>query len=396
MRLKQLASVVILSSLFLNAADNSALLSSLKQDKLELDKKKNELESDNLKYDWVKQIVGAYSYTNSDQSGATKETNLFSITLDQPIFKSGGIYYGIQYSGANREFLRLTTKLNEQTLIKSAISALLNIKKLDLQIQKQNALIENAKIDILRKKEQYESGLLDSSFLDSAILNKNGYQKALIDMQSNRYSALMNFQSISDLEYSSITPPSFNMLEKSDYLDKSLIIKQQDMNAQKAEHLKEMTIANYLPTVSLVAGYYDSKEEVNTVTKNSYANFGLRVSMPLIDVNRGRTIEVKQLEYLKSKIELEDTKIQESTIYQDYVMKIEFLNKKIDLALNDANLYDSLLFSTKELFKAGEKTIYDVNTLEYSKQTMILDKKIYEVDVQLALLELYAKMSGEI
>ena len=211
MRLKQLVSALLLSSLLLNAADNSALLSTLKQDKLDIDKKKNELESDNLKYNWVNQIVGAYSYTNSNQLGTTKETNLFSITLDQPIFKSGGIYYGIQYSGANREFLRLTTKLNEQTLVKSAILALLNIKKLDFQIQRQNALIENAKIDIVRKKEQYESGLIDSSFLDTAILNKNGYEKALIDMQSSRYSALMNFKSISDLKYSSITPPVFKI-----------------------------------------------------------------------------------------------------------------------------------------------------------------------------------------
>jgi outer membrane protein TolC len=395
MRLKQLASVLILSTLLLNAADNSALLSTLKQDKLDIDKKKNELESDNLKYDWIEQIKGSYSYTNSGVSGETKETNLFSVTLDQPIFKSGGIYYGIQYSGANREFLRLTTKLNEQTLVKSAILALLNIKKLDFQIQRQNALIENAKIDIMRKKEQYESGLIDSSFLDTAILNKNGYGKALIDMQSSRYSALMNFKSISDFEYSSIIPPSFTMLEKSDYLDKSLIIKQQDMNSKKAEHLKEMTIANYLPTVSLFAGYYDSSIKQGGIDEN-YNTFGVKISMPLIDVNRGRTIEVKQLEYMKSKLELADTKIQESNIYQDYVKKIEFLNKKIDLAVNDANLYDSLLFSTKELFKAGEKTIYDVNTLEYSQKTMILDKKIYEVDVQLALLELYAKMSGEI
>jgi outer membrane protein TolC len=134
----------------------------------------------------------------------------------------------------------------------------------------------------------------------------------------------------------------------------------------------------------------------STELDDSYNQIGVKVSMPLIDVNRGRTIEIRQLEYLKSKIELQDKELEEGNIYQDSVKKIELLNKKIDIVTNDAKLYDSLLISTKELFEAGEKTIYDVRNLENSKQTMILDKKIYDIDAQKVLLELYAKMHGEI
>jgi len=394
MRIKHLVSVSLLVGI-LSASDNSSLLSSLKQEKLNIDRQKIELESDNLKYDWVKQVMGAYSTSNyNGRSGTVDSSSTLSITIDQPIFRSGGIYYAIQYAGANREFLRLSITLSEQDLIKSVISSWLFIKKYDLQIQRQQYLIANAKIDIIRKKEQYESGFLDSSFLDQAILTKSGLEKSLIDMESLRYSQLMIFKSLSDSDYMSITPPTFTMIDKSKYLNSSILLKQQNADRQRAEYLKKMTIANYLPTVSLSAGYYDTDNNLDT--GDSYSQIGLKISMPLIDINRGRTIEMSQLDYLKSKIQMKDKELEESNLYQDYVKKIELLNKKINIVSNDAKLYDSLLVSTRELFEAGENTKYDVENLENSKQAMLLDKKIYEIDVQQTLLELYAKMYGEI
>lgn len=395
MRLIKLVSLSLIVS-FLSAGDNISLLSALKQEKLDIDKQKIELESDNLKFDWVKQVIGGYSTSEFDgKKGLVDSSESFSISIDQPIFKSGGIYYAIQYAGANREFLRLSTTLSEQNLIKSVISSWLMMKKYDLQIQRQEYLIANAKIDIIRKQEQYESGFLDSSFLDQAILTKTSLEKNLIDMESQRYTQLMSFQSLSDSNYMDITPPTFKMVDKNDYIDKSLAIAQQNSQSKRAEYLKKMTISNYLPTFSLFAGYYDNSDNTN-MNDDSYNQIGLKVTMPLLDINRGRTIEIRQLEYLKSKLEIQDVKKEEDNLYQDYVRKVELLNRKIDIVSNDAKLYDSLLSSTKELFEAGEKTIYDVDNLKNSKQTMILDKKIYEIDVQKVLLDVYAKMNGEI
>ncbi len=394
MRIKQLISLSLLVGV-LSASENSSLLSTLKQEKLNIDRQKIELESDNLKYNWIKQIMGSYSRsTTNGKRGGDNSTETFALTLDQPVFKSGGIYYAIQYAGANREFLRLSTTLNEQNLIRNVISAWLSMKKYDLQIQRQKYLIANAKIDIVRKKEQYESGFLDSSFLDKAILTKTTLEKNLIDMESLRYSKLMIFKSLSDSNYMDITPPTFVMVDQQKYLNSSLALKQQIAQSKRSEYLKKMTISNYLPTFSVYAGYYDSP--TNTNENDTYNQIGFKVSMPIIDVNRGRTIEIRQLEYLKSKIELQDKELEEGNIYQDSVKKIELLSKKIDIVSNDTKLYDSLLVSTRELFEAGEKTTYDVENLENSKQTMVLDKKIYELDAQNVLLELYAKMNGEI
>ena len=377
---------------FLGASDSGSLLSVLKQQKLEIDKEKIELESDNLKLGWINPIMGSYSTTRFDGRKNLDSSSAFSITLDQPIFKSGGIYYAIQYAGANREFLRLSNSLNKQNLIKSLISTWLGIKKLDLQIAKQRLLIENARIDVIRKQEQYESGFLDSSFLDQSILNKSLFEKNLIDLESSKYSALMNFNSLSDSNYLEITPPVFSMIDEDSFLKNSLILQQQNAQSSRVEYLKKMTISNYLPTFSINAGYYDTRSD----TDDTYNKIGLKVSMPLVDLNRGRTIEVRQLEYLKAKLELQDNRTKESNRYKDSIKKIELLNRKVDIVTNSAKLYDSLLSSTKELFRAGEKTIYDVDTLRNSKQTMFLDKQMYKIDIQNTLLDLYAKMNGKI
>ncbi|WP_458701334.1 TolC family protein [Sulfurospirillum sp. 1307] len=397
MRLKILLSVCLLASSVIASDSASSYLSSLKKDKLEIDKKKVELESDNLKFDWINQIKASYSYSNSDITGQSVDTGLLSVTFNQPIFKSGGIYYAIKYSGANREFMRLSTKLNEQSLVKTVFSSLLLMKKYDFQIQKQKLMIENAKIDVMRKKEQYESGLLDSSFLDSAILDKNKLEIALLDLESLRYSQLMKFKSYSDLDYKSITPPKFSMIEKTKYLDESLLIQTKAFEGKKYDYLEKMTMANYLPTVSLYGGLYDKKIKYpNSTLSDSYNQIGISISMPLLDINRGRTIELRRLDFLKSKLDLADTKVEEENNYNDSVKKIELLQKKIALVKKSEKLYASLLNSTKESYEAGEKTIYDVDTLKNSMQTTMLDQKIYELDIQQVLLDMYAKMHGEI
>jgi outer membrane protein TolC len=398
MHLKSLAKgfpFLLCISLF--ASEGNDFLSKLKQEQLNIDKQSNELESDNLKYDWINPINGFYSYTKSNQYSDDRKTGMFGISLEQPVFKSGGIFYAIRYAGANREFLRLSTKLNEQNLIKSVIAAWYAIKRLDLQIKKQEVLIENATIDIIRKKEQYESGFLDSSYLDNAILNKNSLEKSLIDMETNRYEQLMNFEALSDMQYSEILPPRFSLIDEKKFLENSIAIKQKDAATKQSRYLKNMTISNYLPTVSLTGSYNDSKIDNQGISaKDSYSSVGVKVSMPLFDVNRGRSIELKRLAYLKSKLEFADTKRSETKEYQNIVKQVSFLQKKVNLSKQDFNLYKSLLQSTQDLYEAGEKTIYDVDTLKNSQMSMRYDQMIYEVDIQLTLLDLYAKMYGKI
>ena len=392
MRLIGYLSLAIASVFSIAQAGNVELLSGLKQDILKNEKQTNELNSDNLEKSWINSIVGSFSYNNSDSSGKREESNTISVSMSQPIFKSGGIYYAIKYANANRDFLRISTKLNEQTEIKTVLASLYSLKKLDLQIQKQRYMIDNAKIDIIRKKEQYQSGFLDSSFLNQAILSESSLKRSILDMESSKLELLKTIKSYSDSDISTMSLPNFTLIDKSEFLKKSLLLKQKNSEITVNNYLKKMTIANYLPTVTFNAGYYNTHDYGD----REYTNFGLKISMPLIDLNRGRTIEIKRLEYLKSKLQFQDTKRAEGESFDLALKKIKLLEKKVALAEEDLKLYDSLLLSTRDSYKAGEKTIYDVNTLENSKKTMALDIKIFKTDIQLSLLDLYAKMNGKI
>jgi outer membrane protein TolC len=187
------------------------------------------------------------------------------------------------------------------------------------------------------------------------------------------------------------------MIEKTKYLDESLLIQTKALEGKKYDYLEKMTMANYLPTVSLYGGLYDKKTKYpNSTLSDSYNQIGISISMPLLDINRGRTIELRRLDFLKSKLDLADIKVEEENNYNDSVKKIELLQKKIALVKKSEKLYASLLNSTKESYEAGEKTIYDVDTLKNSMQTTMLDQKIYELDIQQVLLDMYAKMHGEI
>jgi outer membrane protein TolC len=129
---------------------------------------------------------------------------------------------------------------------------------------------------------------------------------------------------------------------------------------------------------------------------DGYYTYGIRISMPLYDVNRGREIELKRIETMQSGLKLQDVRRSEEKIYNRVYEEVGFLDQKHKIALENYKLYGELVASARDLETAGEKTIYDVKTLENSRETMRVDAKIYAIDAQLALLDLYAKMQGEI
>ena len=398
MRLALFLSGIVVSNVLI-ASEYTSLLSTYNQEQLRIERQKNELSSDNLRNDWLNPITGAWSWQKIDgQNGiGDKDTGTFSISIDQPIFRSGGIYFGIRYADANREFLNLTTQLSEQNQIKQVMNNVLRIRRLDLQIERLGYQIENAKIDIIRKREQYESGFADSSDLDQAILNKSSLEHTLLDLQSSKITLLKEFESISNTDISTLQLPTFSMMDEQKYLDQSLALQQQQSALTKTQWLQKATISNSLLNLSLNAAYYSKRDDLASSTVNDdYKTYGIKFSLPLIDINRRRTIELARLETLLKGSEVEELKVSEKKLYESTYASVTLLNKKRDLSANDYELYTSLLHSTQELAAAGEKTKFDVDTLKNSRETMRLDQALYALDVQLKLLDLYAKMHGEI
>ncbi len=388
-------SLFLSSSLF--AVSGVEYLSQEKQKTLEIEEKINDKSATSLKYDWIEPIVGSYSYSKSNQVGPTGVSKYFRVSFNQPIFKSGGIYFAIQYSNANRAFKDVAFKMRESALIKNLYDGVLNLNKLDFQIQKAELSIENAKIDIQRKKEQFDNGLLDSSFLDSAILNKTALSHQLLNLKALKFSTLKSFQNISDVDYKTIDLPHFKSVSKEEFVEKNLdIAKSKEENAQTKE-LKNMTISNYLPTVSLYGDYNYKNDEIQFFKQaKEYKNYGLQVSMPLFAINRGRDIEIKKLEYLKSKIALKEQQEMTKREFLSLENSINILEQRVKISKEDLTLYDGLVNSAKDGLSAGEKTIDDVKTLENSKSIAAYDAKIYDIDRQLEILKLYEKMRDAI
>ena len=152
--------------LFLGAEDKKIL----SEDRLNLfnySETQNEENSSKLKKDWINPIDLSYTKSYTDLYDTTKS----AITISQPIFKSGGIFSAIKYAEANYKYNKLDINMQRKELIKDATTMLFNLHVIDLNIKKNQLLLKNANIDIIRKKEQVLNGFLDTSFLDNAILD---------------------------------------------------------------------------------------------------------------------------------------------------------------------------------------------------------------------------------
>ncbi len=378
-------------------------LSELKQQEFSYDYQKVDAESSMLRDSWIQPIRLHYSYAKSNPYDSTQTVQNAAIMLDQPIFQSGGIYFAIKYAEASRIYSNYSVDVAKRKLIKDAISLLMQIKQSDTAIIKQQLLIENANINFQQKEELYMNGQLDSGFLDNAVIELNVFKQALYDLQTAKERLVTSFNSISDLDYKTANIPHLALVQEDQFLNNSIDIKKIESENEKNRYFKNMTVAKYLPKVSVTGGYsWDALDnpsfagtEVPSPPNTSYYNYGFKVSMPL-DVNFQKDIESTNVDYLKSLVILEDTKRSLVALYAQVDQNLRNYDKKIALAFEIEKLYKKLHGDTRSLFKAGYKTQYDVKLLQNSYKIQEYEIKILEIEKQLELLSLYEKMVNEI
>lgn len=371
-----------------------SLLSNLKNQEIELDRRQAENNADKLQNDWISPIVLSYTKSKSNQmSDRYLWGEVSQIGITQPIFKSGGIYYAIKYADATRDYANISIDIKEKELVSNAISIVHNINKLDLQIIKQQYLLDNASIDVLKKEEQFKQGLLDSSELDNAILTRNSTQTTLLAQKEQKEELIKSLKVLSDLEYNKISLQRLEIPTKEQYLD-NLKLKQLDAEIKQKEYLKNMTVADQLVTVALDVRYSKNYAE-GSIPKyaDDNAYYGATISVPIGDINVMRKIEAKKLEVLKAKLSQTEVKKDLEDNYETVLSKIDIINQKVNVSNKDHELYSSLLAQIQDKYSVGLVTKYDVDTLENSKKIKELDKKIYYIDKQLLLLQLYTDMN---
>lgn len=387
--LKACLTLSLLYSTIVAEENLDSFLSKYKIEQFKYDYQKNESQSSMLRDSWIAPINLKYYYMKNNQSDNKLISKTTSISIDQPIFKSGGIYYGIKYSNASLDYGLSTIEASKQKLINQAISLLVQIKQVNLKIEKQNYRIKNADISLEIKKEQYLNGQLDSSFLDSAIIERNSVISSLYDMQTSKERLISNFETISDINYSNIEIPTIEPLSKDDFLKNNFVLNIANNNNLKNDFYKDMTIAKYLPSINLIAGYNWNELETNQIdTKDNYYNYGFRVNLPL-NINTLRDIESSKVDYLKSMVDIKDKKRQMNSLYNQVMQNISNIRKKINLSKENKNIYKKLLDDTKKLYEVGYKTKYDVELLSNSFKIQSLDIQVLEIDEDLELLNLY-------
>jgi len=393
--------LILFSSVLVANERNSSFdeyISENKQQQFELDYEKNEIDSSQLRDSWVAPLQLNYSISKTNPYTNKQESQNAAIKMDQPIFQSGGIYYGIKFAQHSKKYVDYSIDVAKRKLIKDAIATLMQIKQKDLEILRQKLQIKNSEINLKLKEEQYLSGQLDSGFLDNAILERNVVIQSLYDIETARERLISTFSTLSDVDYRTAQIPHLELLNEEEFLEHNIALKMAESKVQKDKYSQDVTVAKYLPQVSLTAGYNwtktDSTVAVFGALERDYYDYGLRATMPL-SLNTFRDIESSRLDYLKSKVMSKDRERELTALFSQVMQSLKNLDKKKLLSIENIKIYTKLLDDTNKLFDAGYKTQYDVDILKNSLQISELDSKIYEIDKQLELLALYEMYVNE-
>lgn len=378
--------------LFLSASENKVdkdILSKDRQNLFNLNDNKNEESSSTLKKDWINPINLSFTKSFSDSYDSTKST----ISISQPIFKSGGIFSAIKYANASYKYNQFDIEIQRKELIRSATTMLFNLHITDLNIKKNEFLLKNANIDIIRKKEQVLNGFLDTSYLDNAILDANKIKNGIAELRYQKEELNNNFSNIASGEYKSFELPALILKDKKQFINDNIELAKAQADIEQKDNLADMTIARYLPTVNVNADHsqYHDVDNGNVSNKNIHS-YGISVTMPL-DVRTFNEIETQKISYLTAKLNLKNIQLEEENFYKTKLSKLNMLNEKKKIAQDDYKLYESLLTIIIEEKNAELKTQSDVDTLLNSQKIKSIELNIYKLEEQIELLEIYSKIS---
>ncbi len=397
--LNALIKLYLLFSLSLFGSELGDILSPTKRDVFNYKDKINELESNKLEKVWINPLRLRYLKNYTEQFVDDRvSTGSYSVIIDQPIFKSGGIFWSVKYAGTLKDANGLDIEIARRKMVGEAVNILFGIKQLALKDKKTLLLIRNDEIDIKLKADSYEAGILDSSFLDQAIIKRNSDETARLVLQMEMEKLLSSFASLSDKNPKSFVVPNLKLLNKDKYKKDNLELKIKRLRRDEKELLSKMIWTKYLPEVSLQGQYNGGDSNPlfqNPNIKDEYFSYGVSVSMP-ININSIDDVESGKVAFLEASNEEMDSKRSVDLEYDLIIKSLEIIDKKIELDKKDAELYKRLYRVTSNLAKAGEKTAYDVEIMKNSMDIKKLDQEIHKIDKQIQLLNMYIKVNSAI
>ena len=367
-------------------ANESQILSDTKQEIIKLKEKQIKEKQKDNKYDWILDANINASIQKDEDDSTSKDYN---ISISQDIFKFGGITSQIDYANQLKKMESLDLNISTKEDLSTLFSYLVDVKINDISLEQNKLYLLNSQIDIRSKQSEYKAGELGISDLNEAIMTKNELSDTQKELNLTKLVNINSIKEYTNKSYKEIEIPDVKLMSKDIYLENtsSLNYAKQEINVNKS--LYKIKKSDYLPTLALTGqyGYQDS----SSIEGDDYYNYGLNISMPL-SYTASNDIEQTKLDYLISQKELSQELTSSKATYDEVVLSIKSYEDRINLALNDIKLYSQLLEVNEEEYKAGYKTLDDVETIKNSKMIRELDIKSYKLNIQKQILKLYFKV----
>ncbi len=389
--------VVCFGSSILFATDElHDILSGNQEAMLDYKEKQSSVNAEKLEDSWINPIRLQYSKNYSTQFSSTVGTGQFLISVDQPIFKSGGIWAALKYAKFQDEANSIDIELQRRELISQAINILYRLKKSQLQLQKLDLLIKNDKLDMLIQKESYDAGLTNRTLYDQALLKHNKDITAKLDIDLSIAELENKFALLSDDDPYKIKTPTFAMIDEQRYNNNQLELKRDSLRIEEKNQYKKMTWAKYLPEVALTGRYVN--EDLNPMfaqpgssLNREYFNYGFRVSIPL-NINMTKDIQLSKIDYMNAQVAREEKRKEIANRFKLIKERLKIIDKKIALSEEDANHYANMYAVALDLEQAGDATSYDTEIITNTLEVRKIDQDIYKYDAQIELLGLYTRV----
>ena len=400
--MKKILIYSIFCSFALANQNNLQLIQKDKKEYQELDMKSIQTKYENLKSSWIGTVGFSSSISRYHSFGEKTQSNIdrkFSkkaaISFKQSIFESGGIELQIEYAKDKFNYDMLAWENKNQQYLQNIYNILLEINKVNLQIDQAKYRGLNKEIEEIIKRIQYEAGKTDIIELNNAIMNKNLIKKEIISLENLLKEQEYELAIYTDLKYQEIEILDFSLILKDDFMSKNLNILQEQAKVSmlKTDYEKQKT--DYLPKIYFSTGldYSNSGDTFSTTLKDTNkddagGNVALGFEMPLYDYNKSTKLEEAKLEVLKQKAFVNDVKNEESNNFETLLTKIDTYKKHIKTIEDNIKLYDELIKANEISNQAGMTSMYDLDILRNTKEINLYDLKINDISI----LQQYVKL----
>jgi len=384
-----LTPLLIVCTLF---ASDETLLRESKQEIIKEQKKEIEANAHKLKYDWLAPLTFSSSYSKSDtQNDAVSDT---SINLNQDLFRSGGIYYKMQYAQTKLENSLASLAKENTALYQELFVGLLQLKKLRLLLEQTHYSFLNTEIEVFLKTQQYKAGTVDITELNRALRDKNAILKTELIAKQAIAEKEIALQKLTTVKLDDINIPQFALLSKDEYEANNYNLLVANLTTTQSDKEYKITRSAYLPTFTL-NGAYGYLDNPNIKFNDDYYRVGATFSMPL-DYNYYATLQESKAAYLKNRLKITDAKIDVQATYKTAQSKIANYNEYNKVTKENIALYTNLIEVIEQALSSGLKTGYDLKTLQNTKMVDELEIAINEINIQIELAQLlFATKQGE-